>query len=122
MRGVMGLSVSEAARFLGVSSATVRRWADAGELRATRTPGGQRRFALSELERFAVEAHQATPPEVQVQESPAGDEVEQGARMIHETLSLLSAGPTVAWSELGEDLQAVHLAAAGQLLAFRASM
>ena len=34
----------EAARSLGVSSATLRRWADAGKIGFHRTPGGQRRY------------------------------------------------------------------------------
>jgi excisionase family DNA binding protein len=43
---------SQAARYLGVSLATVRRWADAGHLSCYRTPGGQRRFSREQLDRF----------------------------------------------------------------------
>jgi excisionase family DNA binding protein len=43
---------SQAARYLGVSLATVRRWADAGHLGCYRTPGGQRRFSREQLDSF----------------------------------------------------------------------
>lgn len=48
----LGLSISEAARHLGVSLSTVRRWSDAGHLRGYRTPGGQRRFSVEQLDEF----------------------------------------------------------------------
>jgi excisionase family DNA binding protein len=48
----LGLSTSEAARHLGVSLSTVRRWSDAGYLRGYRTPGGQRRFTVEQLDTF----------------------------------------------------------------------
>ena len=48
----LGLSTSQAARELGVSLGTVRRWADMGYLRAYRTPGGQRRFNAEQIEAF----------------------------------------------------------------------
>ena len=43
------VSLSEASRLLGVSPATVRRWSDAGRLRAFTTPGGHRRFSRATL-------------------------------------------------------------------------
>jgi excisionase family DNA binding protein len=48
----IGLTISEAARHLGVSLSTVRRWSDAGALPSYRTPGGQRRFSRDELDQF----------------------------------------------------------------------
>jgi excisionase family DNA binding protein len=45
-------TVSQAANFLGVSVASVRKWSDAGLLPAYRTPGGQRRYSLDDLEEF----------------------------------------------------------------------
>jgi excisionase family DNA binding protein len=56
----LGLSTSEAARHLGVSLSTVRRWSDAGHLRGYRTPGGQRRFTVEQLDAF-LESLQAGP-------------------------------------------------------------
>jgi excisionase family DNA binding protein len=52
---------SQAARYLGVSLATVRRWADAGHLDYYRTPGGQRRFSREQLEQFVASIHQPSP-------------------------------------------------------------
>jgi len=53
------LSVSEAAAYLNVHPATLRRWSDADEIPYLLTPGGHRRFALSDLQRFA-EKHRST--------------------------------------------------------------
>lgn len=39
------LTIREASALLGVSSATLRRWCDAGDVHAFTTPGGHRRFA-----------------------------------------------------------------------------
>jgi len=49
---------SQAARYLGVSLATVRRWADAGHLDYYRTPGGQRRFSREQLDQFIASMRQ----------------------------------------------------------------
>ena len=46
------LSLHEASILLRVSRATVRRYADAGRLQCLRTPGGQRRFYLRDIEQF----------------------------------------------------------------------
>jgi excisionase family DNA binding protein len=52
------LSTSEAAVHLGVSISTVRRWSDVGCLPGYRTPGGQRRFSLEQIERFVASLEQ----------------------------------------------------------------
>jgi excisionase family DNA binding protein len=51
---------SQAARYLGVSLATVRRWADAGHLSCYRTPGGQRRFSRDQLDHFIGSLHRTS--------------------------------------------------------------
>lgn len=43
------LSLTEASQLLGVHQTTVRRWADSGHLPCFRTPGGHRRFRISDL-------------------------------------------------------------------------
>jgi len=48
----LGLSTSQAARVLGVSLGTIRRWSDMGYLQSYRTPGGQRRFSAEQIEQF----------------------------------------------------------------------
>ena len=56
------LTVSEAADFLGVSPASVRKWSDAGLLPAYRTPGGQRRYELDELVEFRSSLRESPVP------------------------------------------------------------
>ncbi len=46
------LDLAEAAEYLGVHFTTLRRWADAGDVPCIRTPGGRRRFAAGDLDRF----------------------------------------------------------------------
>jgi excisionase family DNA binding protein len=48
----LGLSTSQAARELGVSLGTIRRWSDMGYIESYRTPGGQRRFSGEQIEEF----------------------------------------------------------------------
>lgn len=51
------LPLSKAAERLNVHPTTLRRWADNGDIPVMLTPGGHRRFALSDLNRFAEERH-----------------------------------------------------------------
>jgi excisionase family DNA binding protein len=44
------VSLRRACEILGADESTLRRWADSGRLKCYRTPGGHRRFALSDLE------------------------------------------------------------------------
>jgi molybdopterin-binding protein len=46
--------ITQAARLLGVSPDTVRRWTDTGRLAVTRDPGGRRLVDGGELARFAT--------------------------------------------------------------------
>jgi excisionase family DNA binding protein len=48
----LAFTSSQAATYLGVSLATVRRWSNAGHLNGYRTPGGQRRFSRDQLDAF----------------------------------------------------------------------
>jgi excisionase family DNA binding protein len=52
---------SQAARYLGVSLATIRRWTDAGHISCYRTPGGQRRFSRDQLDHFITSLHRDGP-------------------------------------------------------------
>ena len=49
------LSLGQVAQALRISTTTARRWADDGRLGATRTAGGHRRFAASEVRRLLAE-------------------------------------------------------------------
>jgi excisionase family DNA binding protein len=60
------VSLGEAAKILGVHAATVRNWADRGELPFRRTPGGHRRFRRIDLLQWAASQHSAQPAEAQI--------------------------------------------------------
>jgi excisionase family DNA binding protein len=46
------LTLGQAAKYLGVAQSTMRKWSDSGRLSAFYTPGGHRRYRLSELDEF----------------------------------------------------------------------
>lgn len=57
------LSTRQVATLLGVGEATVKRWADAGEIDCFRTPGGHRKFRLRDVTAFVNKRqYQATGP------------------------------------------------------------
>jgi excisionase family DNA binding protein len=57
------LSTRQVATLLGVGEATVKRWADAGEIECFRTPGGHRKFRLRDITTFVTERnYQAKGP------------------------------------------------------------
>jgi excisionase family DNA binding protein len=58
----LGLSSSQAARALGVSIGTIRRWSDLGYLDSYRTPGGQRRFSREQIEQFIESLQRDSSP------------------------------------------------------------
>lgn len=55
------LTVHEACALIGVSPATLRRWSNAGEVRAYTTPGGHRRFARSTILALLPASRQERP-------------------------------------------------------------
>jgi molybdopterin-binding protein len=64
------LTVAQAAELLGVSPDTVRRLADRGDLKASRTPGGRRRFDGASVARYVRRKYAA----------PAGSGSSESAR------------------------------------------
>jgi excisionase family DNA binding protein len=48
----MTISIGDAAKELGISVITLRRWADSGKIRSERSPSGQRRFFLTDIKRI----------------------------------------------------------------------
>ena len=52
------LGLGRAAQYLGVHLTTLRRWADHGQIPVMLTPGGHRRFALSDLQSFSNQRRQ----------------------------------------------------------------
>src|SRR5947209_13259272 len=65
------LSTRQVAQLLGVGEATVKRWADAGEIDCFRTPGGHRKFRLRDVTAF-VQQRQYEARGVLPQGVPAG--------------------------------------------------
>jgi excisionase family DNA binding protein len=61
---------SQAARYLGVSLATIRRWTDAGHVSCYRTPGGQRRFSRAQLEEFVSSMERGVAAPAPVPDDP----------------------------------------------------
>lgn len=66
------LTVGEAAKLIGVSEPTLRKWTDSGRIAVFRTPGGHRRYLRIELEQFRRS---------RAQENIARDIEVQGARL-----------------------------------------
>jgi excisionase family DNA binding protein len=64
----LGLTTSQAANALGVSLGTIRRWTDKGYLESYRTPGGQRRFNVEQIEQFLDTLQQPSSGHPQHQE------------------------------------------------------
>ena len=46
------LNVGQAAAYIGVSAASLRKWSNQGLVPVYRTPGGQRRFSTVDLDDF----------------------------------------------------------------------
>ncbi len=61
------LTTADAAKLAGVATSTIKRWADQGLIRFTRTAGGHRRYTRAVVERMLHgEERAATDPEVDV--------------------------------------------------------
>lgn len=89
------LSTRQVATLLGVGEATVKRWADAGEIDCFRTPGGHRKFRLRDVTSFVsnrrYEASGPLPGGV-----PSGaDEMGPGAIEHFETASMRGDAPAL---------------------------
>jgi molybdopterin-binding protein len=61
--------IGQAAELLGVSTDTVRRWADSGRLPSTRTEGGQRLVEGAALARLATEFNASATAEEAIAQS-----------------------------------------------------
>jgi excisionase family DNA binding protein len=60
------VSLGEAAQIVGVHPATIRKWAEQGELPFRRTPGGHRRFRRSDLNQWLETYRPGQPAEAQI--------------------------------------------------------
>jgi excisionase family DNA binding protein len=55
------LNVGEAAAYLGVSAASLRKWSNDGLVAVYRTPGGQRRYSRDDLDLFMSSMRETSP-------------------------------------------------------------
>jgi excisionase family DNA binding protein len=105
------LELSDAAQYLGVHFTTLRRWADAGQIACTRTPGGRRRFALRALDAF-------------LQASTTGGPVESGLALFqpmqqaidHTRQSVRGLDASQPWLSRLDEEQRLRLKGTGQRL------
>jgi excisionase family DNA binding protein len=104
------VGLSEAGRLLGVSPATVRRWSDAGRLRAFTTPGGHRRFSRAALQRL-LPADRSRRPSI----GGAGLTPSRMARSYRRASR--EAAPELSWVLALTDEQRVLFRERGQILA-----
>ncbi len=64
------LTIHEASALIGVSPATLRRWSDAGEIKAFTTPGGHRRFSRTAVLGLLPAARRQRPNLERLGETP----------------------------------------------------
>ena len=60
------LNVGQAATYLGVSPASLRKWSNDGLVPTYRTPGGQRRYSREDLDVFIDSMRESSPADVPV--------------------------------------------------------
>lgn len=102
------LSLNKAAKQLGIHPATLRRWADDGEIPVMVTPGGHRRFAVADLDRFAEERHQL--------HVVAGIEQVWADQVLNETRRQISAQSDAAWLSTFDEQKREHKRVIGRQL------
>src|SRR3954463_15169712 len=73
------LSTRQVATLLGVGEATVKRWADAGEIECFRTPGGHRKFRLRDVTAFVQRRQYETPGVLPEAVPPGAEELGEAA-------------------------------------------
>lgn len=102
------LSLNEAAKQIGVHPATLRRWADDGEIAVMVTPGGHRRFAMAEIDRFSEER--------QRQRVVSGIEQMWADQVLDETRRQITALHGAAWLSTFDEKQREHKRILGRQL------
>jgi excisionase family DNA binding protein len=102
------LSLNEAAKQLGVHPVTLRRWADDGEIPVMVTPGGHRRFAVTELDRFSEERQRLRVV--------AGIEQVWADQVLNETRRQIDAQRDAAWLSVFDEQQREHKRVLGRQL------
>ncbi len=77
------VSLGAACRLLGVNESTLRSWADAGVIRAFRTPGGHRRFLRDDLYAALQRTQEAHPGHTLTAQSFSEGATRRIRRMLH---------------------------------------
>lgn len=104
------LSISEAAKFLGVHISTLRRWSNQGFIEYVRTPGGKRKFQKESLEAFVDQYRSA------VKESSALIVFQDHAiSRTRQLLQSLGVYQTTWYTQMTED-QRLHMRNSGSRL------
>lgn len=100
------MSISRAARYLGVSTRTVRRWADSGRLPSVRVnERGDRRFLVSDLRELMGEADNMTRRvALYVRVSGRGDQLTSFAAQERELRASLRGDPVAVFRDVGSGL------------------
>ncbi|MGB0386012.1 MAG: helix-turn-helix domain-containing protein [Ardenticatenaceae bacterium] len=103
------LSLTDAAKLLGIHSSTLRRWSDNGRIASVRTTGGHRRFERAVLERYLAQQQSpqapAAPPPPQVSPAPAPP---QAAYHSSEALAPSERSPVWQQTFQGQSLEEVR--------------
>jgi excisionase family DNA binding protein len=89
------LSTRQVATLLGVGEATVKRWADAGEIECFRTPGGHRKFRLRDVTAFVQKRQYETASPLPRALPQGADEVGEEAVRQFETCALHGDAPAL---------------------------
>ena len=102
------LSLNGAAQRVGVHPITLRRWADNGEVPIMITPGGHRRFSITELDRLAEEHRR--------QRVVAGIEQVWADQALQQTRQVLQSQRDDAWMSTYDEADRIHKREMGQHL------
>jgi excisionase family DNA binding protein len=103
------MGLAEASAVLGVSGATLRRWADDGRVPVFTTPGGHRRFSRRTLQHLLPATRRERPPLARLGASP-----ERIARAYRPRTATTPAGPP--WMEHLSDTDRIEFRERGRRL------
>jgi excisionase family DNA binding protein len=103
------LTLSQAAEILGVHATTLRRWADEGQIRCLRTPGGHRRFREQDLRAFVS---------AQLESADVGAPGELEQTLVHRARQeMASTNPAeTAWRAAFDEVERASRRASGRRL------
>ncbi len=104
------ISLASARQMLGVNESTLRRWADQGQIRSFRTPGGHRRFSESDIRALIAGATRGMPAADHYHELSNMAVARIRRRLQH------ARGPEPEWAAGIDEAGRVHLRQTGRRL------